>query len=103
LTPWRCPPHGNCVISRAGIVHRPGMAEFHAVESSIARESQNPRARVVPCPGIAEFHAVESSIARELENSTAGGSTTLGKRRNLSAGVVRPPIITEITAAEESN
>ena len=59
------PPLGNCVISRAGIVHRPGMAEFHAVESSIARESQNPRARVVHCPGMAEFHAVESSIARE--------------------------------------
>src|SRR5699024_7148276 len=63
------------------------MAEFHAAESSIAREWQNStrwsipslgnrkisRAGIVHCSGNVEFHARESSTAQESQNPTRWG------------------------------
>src|SRR5699024_11402166 len=64
------------------------MAQFHALEYSIARESQNPtrwgspllrkrripRAGVFHRSGIAESNALEMSTTRELRNLTRGDS-----------------------------
>src|SRR5699024_9797979 len=80
------PPLGNRGIPRAGAVHRSGIAEFHAQERSIARESWNPtrgrsppprnrkipRAGAVHRPEKAESHAQERSTAREKQNPTRG-------------------------------
>src|SRR5699024_10441128 len=56
---WRVPSLRNCRISRAGAVHRSGIAESHALEASTAQESQNltrgasptPRSRRIPRAG----------------------------------------------------
>src|SRR5699024_3529360 len=39
---WRVPSLRNCRISRAGAVHRSGIAKSHDLGQSIAQKSQNP-------------------------------------------------------------
>ena len=62
------------------------IAESHALGDPSPRITEIPCAGVAPSPGIAKFHAKESSIARESEGSHARSVPSLKNRRIPRAG-----------------
>src|SRR5699024_12694832 len=95
----RAPPLGNCGISRAGVVHRSGNAEFHAQERSTAQKLRNSTRRMasplgncgisragdVHRSGITESHAQEKSNTQKKQNHTTSRNQTSKNNRTTSA------------------